>query len=231
MKGKLTFTQSEANQIIALIRKKLVASPTEQKNIRTKIRAIGFYATDFKINGGYREHDFLNVIKIVGDYAKPKPTSEINKTTPVKIKAETSSRKRSNSDEAYIIDLCDEVLKLKASRQHRFDFLRGDAGTTLPIDAFYPTLSLAIEYREKQHSEEVKFFDRRITASGVSRGEQRKIYDQRRRDILPNHHITLIEIGYDDFEHSRSKQLLRNKVFDIEIIRQKLKGYQNRHYS
>ena len=34
---------------------------------------------------------------------------------------------RENSDEHYIINLCDDVLGEKASRQHSFDFLRGDA--------------------------------------------------------------------------------------------------------
>src|SRR5271163_234983 len=33
-------------------------------------------------------------------------------------------------DESYVIDLCDRVLRLKANRQHRFDFLRGDSGRT-----------------------------------------------------------------------------------------------------
>ena len=45
-----------------------------------------------------------------------------------------------------------------------------------------------IEYCERQHTEAVAFFDHneRLTVSGVTRGEQRKIYDQRRRDLLKN---------------------------------------------
>ncbi|WP_309751901.1 hypothetical protein [Novosphingobium sp.] len=45
----------------------------------------------------------------------------------------------------------------------------------LPVDAWYPELALVIEYRERQHSEAVKFFDQRETVSGVGRGEQRRI--------------------------------------------------------
>lgn len=70
-------------------------------------------------------------------------------------------------DETYIIDLCDEVLGLKASRGHRFEFLRGDPGKNgrracLPVDAYYAELNLVVEYHERQHSEPVSFFDRRI---------------------------------------------------------------------
>lgn len=126
-------------------------------------------------------------------------------------------------DECYIIDLCDEVLKQSALKQHRFDFLRGDSGSKLPVDAYYPSLNLVIEFREKQHTEEVKFFDKRQTVSGVGRGEQRKLYDQRRREVLPQHGIKLIEFDYSDFEYTRSKKLVRNKVEDLKVIKVKLR--------
>ena len=99
-------------------------------------------------------------------------------------KRSTESTKRKDSDELYVIDLCDQVLNLKAIRQHRFDFLLGDPGKTgrctpLPVDAWYPELKLVMEYREKQHTESVKIMDQRMTVSGVTRGEQRRIYDER----------------------------------------------------
>ncbi len=95
------------------------------------------------------------------------------------------SRSRNLSDELYVIDLCDEILEEKGKRQHRFDFLRGDPGkhgrsTRLPVDAFYESQKLVVEYMERQHAESVPFFDRRLTVSGISRGEQRKRYDERR---------------------------------------------------
>ena len=51
---------------------------------------------------------------------------------------------RNDSDEFYVINLCDEVLGANASRQHTFDFLRGDGtpGRWLPVDAYYPELNL-----------------------------------------------------------------------------------------
>ena len=43
---------------------------------------------------------------------------------------------RKDSDEFYVINLCDDILGLKALRQHTFDFLRGDGtpGRKLPED-------------------------------------------------------------------------------------------------
>ena len=133
-------------------------------------------------------------------------------------------------DEKYILDICDEVLTHKSCRQHRFPFLLGDPNKKgnrrkLPVDAFYPCLNLVIEYREKQHSEPVTLFDKRETVSGCSRGAQRKIYDQRRREILPEHGIRLIEFSYDEFEYRGNKRLVRNERKDLELVRRKLQNY------
>jgi hypothetical protein len=223
MKGKSRFTREEANEIIALIRKKLVSDSNGQKRIRDKIRNLGFYASDFGIGGGYTEIDFIRVTKIseaAGDAHNITENGSSVNSKPASI-----SIKREESDEAYIINLCDSILGQIAIRQHRFDFLRGDAGTTLPVDAYYPTLNLVIEYRERQHTEEVKFFNKRITISGINRGEQRKLYDQRRREVLPEYNINLVEFDYAEFEHTRSKRLVRNKSTDIEIVKLKISKF------
>jgi len=67
MKGKDTFTKDEANKIIALIEQKLKAGKDEQKKIRNKIRALGFYSTDYGMNAGYgyTVEDFKRVVKII----------------------------------------------------------------------------------------------------------------------------------------------------------------------
>jgi hypothetical protein len=142
-----------------------------------------------------------------------------------------SVHKRDASDEAYVIDLCDDVLGKKASRQHTFDFLRGDPGRNgqqgkkLPVDAYYSELKLVVEYRERQHTEEVKHFDKpdKMTVSGVHRGEQRKIYDQRRRELLPQHNIRLVEISYSDFQYNGQKKIIRNKDNDTKVVKRLLK--------
>lgn len=132
--------------------------------------------------------------------------------------------KTSNRDENYVLDLCDEVLKTKGSRQHKFDFLKGDSGRKLPVDIYYEDLNLVVEYREYQHSNAVKHFDKpeKMTVSGVHRGEQRKIYDQRRRDVLPANEIKLIEIDYTDFECDGRNQILRDWERDLRIVKAKL---------
>lgn len=128
-------------------------------------------------------------------------------------------------DENYIIDLCDSILKEKGSRQHRFDFLRGDSGRRLPVDAFYAEHRLVIEFHEKQHTEGVLFFDKRATVSGVPRGEQRRIYDQRRREVLPENGIALILFSIKDFPYTRRKKLLRKVEEDRRIIVDRLRDY------
>lgn len=223
MKSKLSFTKSEADEIVRLIKEKLKADYTKQKGIRDKIRKIGFYASDYGFRDGYTVEQFLSVAKIIGG-ANSNPvviekSSSILKQMVNEVK-QTSTR--STSDESYIIDLCDEVLKLKAIRQHRFEFLKGDSGNKLPVDAYYPSLNLVVEFKERQHTEEVKFFDKRQTVSGMGRGEQRKLYDQRRRDALPNHGIKLIELDYSDFEHTRGKKLARDREEDLKVIIKKL---------
>jgi hypothetical protein len=135
-------------------------------------------------------------------------------------------------DENYIIDLCDSVLRSRASRQHSFPFLVGDCGKhgrcrCLPVDAYYQDFRLVIEYRERQHSEPVHIMDRRQTISGCSRGEQRKRYDQRRREVLPLHGITLIEFDYSIFSRNSRKQLLRDLLDDERIIRSELRRFEN----
>jgi len=217
MKGKSVFRKEEAEQIIVLIQEKIGADSSKQKRIRDKIRKIGFYASDFGIGGGYTVADFGRVVTITGSIADD---LAVNVTTKGK-----EINKRANRDETYVLDICDKILNLKGLRQHRFDFLRGDTGIKLPVDIYYPTLKLVIEYRETQHTEEVSFFDKRMTSSGISRGKQRKKYDELRRTEIPKNNLELIELDYSEFGHTNGKLLLRNKVKDEKIIREKLKMY------
>lgn len=141
----------------------------------------------------------------------------------------SQTRKRSDSDETYIIDLCDAILGSKALRQHRFDFLQGDPGragkrASLPVDAWYPQLRLVVEYREKQHTGSVNIMDQRMTISGVTRAAQRRIYDQRRREVLPKHGIMLLEIDYSELQIDSKKRLRRDLHTDRTIIAKKIEA-------
>ncbi len=66
MKSKSSYTKSEADAIVMLIKKKLKAEPTKQKGLRAKIRKIGFYASEYGFNDGYTVDQFLSVAKIEG---------------------------------------------------------------------------------------------------------------------------------------------------------------------
>ena len=134
------------------------------------------------------------------------------------------ARTRCDSDEAYVLDLCDAILLCAGKRQHRFPFLVGDPGRNgrprpLPVDAYYEPLRLVVEYRERQHSEAVPIFDRRPTVSGVPRGEQRALYDQRRRTVLPAHGLMLVEVSYSELAHDRRRRLLRLHSSDVLALR------------
>ncbi|HEX8016609.1 MAG TPA: hypothetical protein VF465_15375 [Flavobacterium sp.] len=148
----------------------------------------------------------------------------------VKLKALPKGAGRKNSDEHYILDLCDAVLGKTGLRQHRFDFLLGDPNalgkcSKLPVDIYYPDFNLVIEYKEQQHTKPNKHFDKPdlFTISGVNRGEQRKIYDQRRLEILPKHGIQIIEISYSDFKYDRKDKIVRSEA-DLVTIKKLLKS-------
>jgi hypothetical protein len=65
----------------------------------------------------------------------------------------------------------------------------------------------------------VPFFDKpdRLTVSGVSRGEQRALYDARRRDLIPQRGIRLVIVTLDDFESRRGK-IVRDHDRDIAAV-------------
>ena len=160
----------------------------------------------------------------------PKPTA-LYKQETVSTAKQTAEQVRLLSDETYVIDLCDTLLKQKADRQKRFHFLLGDfhkdgiTRTQLPVDAYYQALNLVIEYKESQHSEANEFFDKTYvkTVSGVSRGEQRKIYDLRRAEKLPLNGIKLIELSFDNFNCDSAHRIIRNSEQDLKVVEDILK--------
>lgn len=227
-KGTYTFTVEQHAHLVDLVRQLEKADKSEKKRIRDKIRKIGLYwsmiapGRDYTVENLLRLFD-IGTLKVISVGQQKVQTQEqdismtVNSKNEIHRNTSLVKRSRQSSDEHYVIDLCDEVLGLKASRQHRFDFLKGDTGVRLPVDAYYSELNLVIEYYESQHTESTPFFDKKQTANGVSRGEQRRIYDQRRRDILPQHGIKLIIISYTDFGYT--KKIKREHMADKEIIK------------
>lgn len=132
---------------------------------------------------------------------------------------------RESSDEYYVLDLCDEVLGSKGARQHRFEWLLGDPGhngrqVRLPVDSFWQDFGLVVEYRERQHEDAVPIFDKPdvLTISGVSRGEQRAIYDRRRDELIPAYGLRLIIINAHDLDAKANGKLRRTREADLSIV-------------
>lgn len=134
--------------------------------------------------------------------------------------------RRTDSDEYYVLGLCDEVLGAPGIRQARFDWLRGDPsparprGTKLPVDGYWPDLALVVEFQEEQHSAPSPFFDRRQTVSGMGRGEQRRLYDDRKRTLIPEHGLRLVVIDKSEFA-LRSRKIDRDQARDLQVVRRR----------
>jgi hypothetical protein len=222
MEGRNTFSSAEAELIRFLLREKSRALRSAQKSLRSKLRRLGFYISDYDSSqDGFSDVDFNNLVSAGRITITDGDSGSVD--APVAIVKHEIAHK----DESYVLDLCDEVLGIQGTRQYRFAFLRGDAGTTLPVDAYYEPLKLVVEYRERQHTEGVVLFDKpdRMTVSGVHRGEQRMLYDERRRSELPKNGIELVEFSYSDFAYNSRKRILRHRVADLAVIRFRLSNY------
>lgn len=129
-------------------------------------------------------------------------------------------------DQAYVTDLVARLVGDEPMREHRFPWLQGDTGYLLPVDAYFPGHNLVLEYRERQHLAErpdsFGLWDRRMTASGVTRREQRARYDRLREKEIPRHGLTLVVINADDLTVDRRGRLLRNERADLEALQRVL---------
>lgn len=131
---------------------------------------------------------------------------------------------RADSDEHYVLDLCDEILGVDGLRQATFDWLRGDPsparvrGTKLPVDGYWPDLRLIVEFQEEQHTQPSPFFDRRQTVSGVGRGAQRRRYDEFKLTLVPEHGLRLVVIEKSAFT-VRSRRIFRERARDLGVVR------------
>lgn len=155
-----------------------------------------------------------------------------NKSISAIPKKERTKAQRENTDEFYLINICDELLDEKASRKHTFSFLLGDmhkrgkTRTKLPLAAFYKAPNLVIEFLENdtktdQDSSKLDV----ITVSGITRSEQIKKYNKRRRDVLKKREINLIEIDYSDFDCDKAGRLIKDKSKDTALLKELLKRY------
>jgi hypothetical protein len=137
-----------------------------------------------------------------------------------------------NSDEHYVINLCDELLQEKASRQHKFDFLLSDYDKNgirkpLPVDAYYREKNLVVELVKNQHVEADDISDNPEgkTRGEVNRAEQRNMYDARRKKGLIAKNIQLLEVDYSVFEFDTEKKIIRDKEKNLKVLNGLLKDF------
>lgn len=134
--------------------------------------------------------------------------------------------RKASSDEAWVLDLCDELIGEPSTRQKTFDWLRGDRSPKtgqarkLPVDAYWQQASTVVEYRERQHFEPVAHFDKpgRLTISGIPRREQRALYDLRREELIPEKGIRLVVIAATDLDCDKRFRLRRNRKHDLAAL-------------
>jgi diadenosine tetraphosphate (Ap4A) HIT family hydrolase len=137
---------------------------------------------------------------------------------------------RTESDEKYILDLVAEILAEPDYRwQHRFPTLLGDPGADgkrrpLPVDGYYPRHRLIVEYWEKQHSAPVAIMDEGMTVSGVSRGHQRRLYDQRRQQWADSNNHQLVILDHRGFVTDKQGRLRRDPPRDRQIVADALRA-------
>ena len=118
MKGKRGFTTVEIQEIIDLIEQKIVVSKNEQKDIRNRIRSLGFYFSDFSKKKGYTVDDFNELIQageivVLDDknFAELKINSNINRYNEKEI--DISEKLTSNNNFKCISQLDNGILNKK----------------------------------------------------------------------------------------------------------------------
>jgi len=106
-------------------------------------------------------------------------------------------------------------------REKRFPWALGDTSpktgraALLPFDAVWECPKLIIEIDEDQHDESTPFFDKRnaLTVSGVHRGDQRRIYDDRKRALAEKHGYKLVRLPW-----SRRRKPAKNDVAEVRAL-------------
>ena len=64
-----------------------------------------------------------------------------------------------------------------------------------------------------------------MIVNGVTRAEQRKIYNRKKREILRKKDVNFIEIKYKDFDYDEQFKLVRNKDKNLHILSKILKKF------
>jgi hypothetical protein len=123
----------------------------------------------------------------------------------------------------YVIELLADILGEEPEREARYGWALGDLSqktgrrVRLPFDAVWESLRLIVEVDEDQHRRAVEFWDKpdRLTVSGVDRGQQRRIYDLRKRAATRENGYRVVEIEWE----RQPQPAQRNKAADRRRLR------------
>jgi hypothetical protein len=118
--------------------------------------------------------------------------------------------------ERYVVGLLEQLLG-PAARGKRFEWAVGDISprtgraARLPFDAVWESHKLIVEVDEEQHHEATPLFDKphQLTVSGVHRGEQRRMYDERKRAAAVARGYRLVAIRWSRRAKPQSADLER----------------------
>lgn len=155
--ARTSFSTSEMDEIRGLIQELMSANSKRQKSIRAKLHSQGLYWDEVGNRMPYTLES-LDILISNGIIKITDSPADLNNEIAMQHSPQTSNNKtntgRKNSDEHYVINLCDEVLGQHAARQHKFDFLKGDGENPrcLPVDAYYEGLKLVIANTVKKLS-------------------------------------------------------------------------------
>lgn len=157
----------------------------------------------------------------------------VEKETTNRISENKEKKAKTINDEAYIMNICDELLLQTSVRQFTFENLLGDyhkdgeSRTALPLDAYYEEKKLVIELINKRSPAPKKGIDKgkRRTVSGVNRQEQRLKYQLRKQEFLKKEEINLVEFDYASFEVDEDLQLVRDENKVKTVLQKLLKAF------
>jgi hypothetical protein len=110
--------------------------------------------------------------------------------------------------ENYAIDHVVAILgEQPDARNKRYDWARGDAGTRLPFDAVWESRRLIVEVDGGSTAGLSHTSTRQmsLTVSGVHRGGQRRLYDDRKRTAAREQGYTVVVIPINGTAASRER--------------------------
>lgn len=190
--------------------------------LRKVLRKLDQDTTLNKIPAAHAERNDKNIYwYLVREGKQYVPTEIIN---PIS-KKEQNVIDIQNSDEYYLVSLCNELLKQEASRKHTFDTLvgnlhkKGKGRTKLPLDAYYEDLKLVIEFFKRDN--EIEELDEKEQA----RVAQITYYNELKKKAISKKKLHLIEINYASFERDEANKLIRNTENDSATLEGILKRF------